>query len=94
MTRYLPSLKGCFPVVAVLLAYFSIPTFFPAGVNGGLSHPMLMTDWIAVALILCCCAFSCVFAVIRSRIADKIIAVLAGLVTLWIVGMCIRVALI
>jgi len=81
-------------VVAVLLAYFTIPTFFPARVNGGLSRPMLMTDWIAVAVILCGCAFACVFTVIRGRIADKIIAVLAGLVTLWIVGMCIRVALI
>lgn len=92
--RYLPSLRGWFSVVVVPFAYFWIPTFFPVRIAGGFSRPMPTGDWIKVALILGCCAFACVFGFIRGRLPDKVIAILAGLVTLWMIVMCIRVAII
>jgi hypothetical protein len=92
MIRYLPSIKGWLAVALALFAFFFIPEIFPARIHGDgrPSPPVPIGIWIVGAMILVCCAIAALSVVICSRVPDKVVGVLAGLVTLWMIVMYIR----
>ena len=47
---------------------------------------------IAAVVMGVCCVVACLFAAVRGMRPDKVAAVLAGLVTLWMIVMFIRAA--
>ncbi|MEI7731057.1 MAG: hypothetical protein WCO56_15885, partial [Verrucomicrobiota bacterium] len=90
MSGYLPSPKGWIAVLVVVFTLFDIPTRF-TGISGRPSLVPVQT-WIVVSIALVGCVVACLFAAVRGRRPDQVAGALAGLVTLWMIVMIIRVA--
>ena len=95
MTRYLPSARGWIAVSLVVFTLVFLPTIFPPrNATTGNGPPVPESVWLLTALTLGGCVVGCAFAVFRRRHPDKVAGIAASVVTLWMIVMCIRAAII
>jgi len=85
MSRYLPSLKGWLAVVFALFAGLFLPATFPArGPAGRFGHVPLET-WLIGAVTMLVCLAVCVFASVRGSTPDRVAALVAVLLDVWLI---------
>src|SRR5687768_9320880 len=85
MSRYVPSLKGWTALLFALFAGIFLPAIFPARVSSGFLHHVPLQTWFIAAVTLLICLGVCVFALLRDSTPDRVAAVIAALVNVWMI---------
>ena len=85
MSRYFPSLRGW---VALILAFFSamlLPALLPARSFHGPPRHVPFQLWVIVVVAVMACLSASVWAALRRRTPDRVVAVISLLFTAWLI---------
>src|SRR5687767_4306124 len=87
MTTYLPSWRGWLAVIIAVAGGFVLPTLTPArsGHTGRLVGSVPVEAWAIAAAFVCACIALIILAWRRAQRSDRIAAVIALALTVWLI---------